>query len=70
VVLTAGTSTVLAQADALAGTTFSYQYEGTPIIDVGFIKGGYVPYYFRNLAMTSVDSTLPVSLTADRNYQP
>jgi hypothetical protein len=68
VVLTAGTSTILAQADALAGTSYSYQYEGTPTIDIGFIKGGYVPYYIRNLALTSSDSSLPVSLTVDRAY--
>jgi hypothetical protein len=37
-------------------------------VDVGFIKPGYVPYYFRNLALGSVDSSIPVTLTADRNY--
>lgn len=68
VVLTAGTGTILAQADSLAGTSFSYQYEGTPTVDVGFIKPGYVPYYFRNLALGSTDSSIPVTLTADRNY--
>lgn len=68
VVLTAGTGTILAQADSLGGTSFSYQYEGTPTVDVGFIKPGYVPYYFRNLALGSTDSSVPVTLTADRNY--
>jgi hypothetical protein len=68
VVLTAGTSTILASVDAGAGTTFSYQYEGTPTIDVGFIKAGYVPQYIRNLTLTSVDSSIPVALTVDRAY--
>ena len=68
VVLTAGTSTILASVDAGVGTTFAYQYEGTPTIDVGFIKAGYVPQYIRNLTLTSVDSSIPVSLTVDRNY--
>lgn len=70
VVLTAGTGTVLAQADALAGTSYAFQYEGTPTVDVGFIKPGYVPYYFRNLALGSTDSSIPVTLTIDRNYLP
>jgi hypothetical protein len=70
VVLTAGTTTILAQADALAGTSYAFQYEGTPTVDVGFIKPGYVPYYFRNLALGSTDSSIPVTLTIDRNYLP
>jgi hypothetical protein len=70
VVLTAGTSTILSQSDNVAATTYSYQYEGTPTIDIGFIKAGYVPFYIRNLTLTSTDSSIPVSLTADRNYQP
>jgi hypothetical protein len=69
VVLTAGTSTILASVDNLAGSTFAYQYEGTPTIDVGFIKPGYQVQYLRNLALGSTDSSIPVSLTADRNYQ-
>jgi hypothetical protein len=68
VTLTAGTSTILDQRDSLVGTTYSYQYEGTPTIDVGFIKPGFIPFYIRNLALTSADSSIPVSLTADRNY--
>ena len=69
VTLTAGTATVLDQKDALSGTSYSYQYEGTPTVDVGFIKPGYVPLYIRNLALGASDSSIPVSLTADRNYQ-
>jgi len=68
VVLTAGTSTILAQQDAGAGTTFAYTYSGAQSIDIGFIKAGYVPQYIRNLSLTTTDSSIPVSLTIDRNY--
>jgi hypothetical protein len=68
VVLTAGSSTILAQVDAGVGTTYAYQYAGTPSIDIGFIKTGYVPLYIRNLALTSSDSSIPVAMTIDRNY--
>jgi hypothetical protein len=69
VVLTAGTTTILDQKDQLATTTYSYTYSGAQTIDIGFIKPGYIPYYIRNLSLTTVDSSIPVSLTADRNYQ-
>jgi len=46
----------------------SYTYEGESLIDVGFIKPGYVPYYIRGLALTTTDSSIPVTLIADRNY--
>ena len=69
VVLTAGTSTILSQADAVAATTYSYSYEGTPTIDIGFIKAGYVPRYLRALPLTATDSSIPVNFTQDRNYQ-
>lgn len=68
VTLTAGTSTILDQKDALSGTTYSYTYSGTPTVDVGFLKPGYVPFYIRGLALGASDSSIPVALTADRNY--
>lgn len=68
VILTAGTSTILQQVDANAGTSYAWGYSGTPTVDVGFIKAGYVVQYIRNLALTSSDSSIPVSLTIDRNY--
>ena len=68
VALTAGTNTVLDQQNELAGTTYSFTYEGTPTIDVGFIKPGYIPRYIRNLPLGSTDTSIPVALTADRNY--
>jgi hypothetical protein len=68
VTLAAGTSTILDQRDAQAGSTYSFTYSGAQNVDVGFIKGGYVPYYYRNLALTTTDASIPVSLTLDRNY--
>jgi hypothetical protein len=68
VVLTAGTSTILAQVDANAGSSYAYTYSGAQTVDVGFIKTGFVPYYIRNLSLTAADSSIPVSMTPDRNY--
>jgi hypothetical protein len=68
VVLAAGSSTILDQRDSIAGATYSYVYSGAQTVDVGFIKPGFVPLYLRNLALTAADSSIPVSLTADRNY--
>lgn len=68
VILTAGTSTILTQVDAHGATSYGYSYQGTPTVDIGFIKTGYVPQYLRNLTLGATDSSIPVSLTADRNY--
>lgn len=68
VILTAGTSTILVQVDAHGSTSYGWSYEGTPTVDVGFLKPGYVPYYIRNLPLSTLDSSIPVTLTADRNY--
>lgn len=69
VVLTAGTTTILDQQDAMVDTSYSYTYSGAQTVDVGFIKPGYVPYYIRNLSLGTTNSTIPVTLTPDRNYQ-
>lgn len=68
VVLAAGTNTILASVDSGPGTSYAFTYEGAQSIDVGFLKPGYVPYYIRGLALGTTDSSLPVSLTVDRNY--
>lgn len=68
VVLQAGTETILDQADSIINTYYSFKYSGAQNIDVGFIKGGYVPKYIRDIALTTTDSSIPVSLTVDRNY--
>ena len=66
VVLTAGTTTVLYSVDA--ASTFTYTYSGAQTVDVGFIKEGYVPLYIRNLSLTTTDSSIPVAMSADRNF--
>jgi hypothetical protein len=68
VVLSAGTTTILAQKDANAGTTYAYSYEGTPTVDVGFLIHGFVPLYIRGLALTTGNSSIPVAQVADRNF--
>lgn len=68
VILTAGTSTILQQIDQNAGTSYAWGYSGTPTVDVGFIKEGYVPLYIRNLSLSTTDSSIPVAMTADRNF--
>lgn len=68
VVLTAGTTMILSQADQINGTTYAFSYEGTPTIDVGFHKPGFVPLYLRNLALTTSSSSIPIAQVADRNY--
>jgi hypothetical protein len=68
VVLSAGTNTILEQRDSIAGTSYGFTFSGAQNVDVGFIKPGYIPFYIRNLALTASDSSIPVSLIADRNY--
>ena len=68
VVLTAGTSSILAQTDSNPSTSYSFVYEGTPTIDIGFIKPGYAVQYIRNLSLGSTDASIPVALTPDRNF--
>lgn len=68
VVLTAGTSTILDQKDALGATSYTYTYSGSQTVDVGFLKPGYVPYYIRNLSLGTTDTSIPVTLVIDRNY--
>lgn len=68
VVLTAGTTTIIGQADSVAGGEYAFTYSGVQNIDVGFIKQGYVPLYVRNLSLTLSDSSIPISMVLDRNY--
>ena len=68
IVLSAGTNTILASVDANASTSWTWTYSGAQTVDIGFIKPGYVPYYIRNLALGTTDTSIPVSLAVDRNY--
>jgi len=68
VFLDAGTNTVLLSIDNNLTTSYAYTYSGTPTIDIGFLKTGYVPFYIRGLTLTLSNSSIPVSLTPDRNF--
>lgn len=68
VILTAGTATILQSIDANPTTSYAYTYSGTPIVDIGLLKIGFVPYYVRNLQLSSSNASLPVALAADRNF--
>lgn len=70
VILQAGTDVILTQVDAHPLTTYAYVYETVQNVDIGFIQPGYVPYYVRNYPLAAVDASLPITLTADRNYAP
>jgi len=68
VILAAGTNTILIAVDSNATSSYTYSYSVAQPVDIGFIKQGYIPFYIRNLSLTTTDSSIPVSLTIDRNY--
>jgi hypothetical protein len=67
VVLTAGTETVLDSRDG-GGTTYAFNYEGTPTVDIAVYAAGYIPYFIRGLALGTSNASLPVAQVADRAY--
>lgn len=68
VVRNAGTETVLSTQEDNPLTSFAYTYSGAQSVDVSFYKPGFVPFAIRGLSLTAADSSIPVALTADRNY--
>jgi hypothetical protein len=68
VVLTVGSSDILAQQDSNAGTSYSYTYSGAQTVDIGLINPGYVPLYIRGLSLSLSDSSIPVAQVIDRNF--
>ena len=68
VILEAGTDTIIAQADAIGGTTYTYDYTVQQSVDIGIIKPGYIPLYIRNYQLDADDSSLPIAQQTDRNY--
>ena len=70
VLLSAGTSTILEQANEIPGTEYVFQYTGTPLVDIGVIKPGYKPKYLRNFQLGATDASIPVNLEIDRIYMP
>jgi hypothetical protein len=68
VILAAGTTTILANVDAYASTSWAYTYETLQSVDIGIIKSGYVILYIRNYPLGAADASLPVAQKADRSY--
>ena len=68
VILTSGTTTVLASTDAQASSTYVFTYSGAQTVDVRLYRPGHIPYFVTGLALTTVDSSLPVSQVADPSY--
>lgn len=69
VILDAGTNTERLNVDANGGSTYVYTYATLGNIDIGVFKSGYVPFYIRNYALSTGDSSLPCAQVLDRNYQ-
>ena len=72
VILTAGTTTELANIDANSGSAYaySYTYSAGTYVDVCVYKAGYVPFTSRNILLTDSDAPFKVSQTLDRNFIP
>jgi hypothetical protein len=68
VILNAGTSTERINIDANAGATYAYIYDSVANVDIGVFKSGYVPFYIRNYALSSISTSLPIAQVVDRNY--
>lgn len=68
VIRQAGTSTILTQVDANAGTTYAYTYETLQAVDILVFKAGYKVKSQRNYSLTAADATLPLAQTVDLNY--
>ena len=68
VIIQSGTNNVLAEIDSNPTSSYVYTYEASHSIDIGIIKGGYVPLYIRNYTLPTSDSSFPVAQVVDRNY--
>ena len=70
VVLSPGTTTVIASADAIGGSAYSLNYDpdAYTVVDVAVYKPGYVPLAIRNLNLGASGATVPIAQSADRNY--
>lgn len=69
-ILTAGTTTEVANVQGNSGSTyeFSYTYATGAYIDIGVFLAGYRPYYVRAYLLGATNSSLPVAQVADRDY--
>ena len=69
VILKAGTTTELVNADSVNSTMYNYVYEVPEAVDVCVYKRGYLPFAIRNYNLTTNNASLLVTQVADRNYQ-
>ena len=58
---------VLASGDAVSNS-FSWTYTGTPTVDIGVFKSGYVPLVIRGIELPAGGLTYKVNQSVDRNY--
>lgn len=70
VILSAGTTTILAQANEVSGSSYVFEYSTAEAVDIGVIKPGYRPKYVRGFALADKDASLPIPLDFDRTYLP
>lgn len=68
VILDSGTGAERLNVDANAGTTYNYVYSTTGNVDIGVFKAGYVPFYIRSYALSSLAASLPIAQVVDRAY--
>lgn len=70
VILSSGTTTVIASTDQTAATSYSTTIDLAtyPTIDICVFKPGYIPYIVRNLSLTAAGLSLPCAQVADPSY--
>ncbi len=70
VILSAGTTTELANVDANSTATYdyTYTYAANTYIDVCVYKSGYVPFVTRGYLLGDTNGSLPIKQVLDRNF--
>ena len=68
VILEAGTSNELVNADSVVSTQYGFIYETPSTVDVCVYKRGYLPFAIRNYALGTSNASLIITQIADRNY--
>jgi len=69
-ILAAGTETILATQEGIAGTSYAYTYTTGGDVDVTVYMPGYMPAYIRNYTLGATDASVPVSMQLDPSYLP
>jgi hypothetical protein len=74
VILSAGTTTVLASNDGATNPVtsfdYSYTYAANTFVDIAVYLAGYVPYIVRNFLLPANGGSVQVAQVVDRNYTP